>query len=418
MRQIEPAATPPTRLRQLLADLDINALANAVVGFSFAASGPVAVILAVGSKGGLSESQLASWIFGAFFVNGLLSIAACWRYRTPMVFFWTIPGTVLVGPALAHLTFPEVVGAFYATGLLMLVLGLSGWVKRAMELIPMPIVMGMVAGVFLQFGLDWIASVHSDFLIAGSMTLVFVALSAVPALGRFCPPVIGALVTGIAMIWYGDRLTLSADTMGWLTLPQVVQPAFSWQAMAELVVPLAITVIAAQNGQGIAVLHSSGHRAPINFITSACGVFSMLTAVFGSSSSCLTGPTNALISSSGPRNSHYTAGIVIGLFALVFGVFAPVLTRWMLATPFEFLAALAGLAMFRVLLAAFKGAFCGRFSLGSLLCFLITVSDISIFRVGAPFWGLVFGFALAWLIERDDFRALAADRDESAAPGQ
>ncbi len=409
MRQIEPVATPPTTLRRLWSDFDINALANAIIGFSFAASGPVAVILAVGSKGGLDESQLSSWIFGAFFVNAILTIVACWKYRTPMVFFWTIPGTVLVGPALAHLSFPEVVGAFYATGLLMLLLGLSGWVRRAMELIPMPIVMGMVAGVFLQFGLDWIASVHSDFLIAGSMTLVFIVLSAVPVLGRYCPPVIGALLTGIAMIWFGDRLELAATSASGLALPVIVQPAFSWQAMAELVVPLAITVIAAQNGQGIAVLHNSGHQAPINFITSACGVFSMLTAVFGSSSTCLTGPTNALISSSGPRNSHYTAGIVIGVFALAFGIFAPVLTRWMLATPFEFLAALAGLAMFRVLLAAFQGAFCGRFSLSALLCFLITVSDISIARVGAPFWGLVLGFALAWLLERDDFRALSSD---------
>ena len=75
----------------------------------------------------------------------------------------------------------------------------------------------------------------------------------------------------------------------------------------------------------------------------------------------------------------------------------------MVATPFEFLAALAGLAMFRVLLSAFESAFCGRFSLGALLCFLITVSEVTILRVGAPFWGLVFGLALSWLLERDDF---------------
>ena len=39
-------------------------------------------------------------------------------------------------------------------GLLMFVLGLWGWVRRCMEAVPMPIVMGMVAGVFLRFGLD------------------------------------------------------------------------------------------------------------------------------------------------------------------------------------------------------------------------------------------------------------------------
>ena len=403
MRQIEKLPEPQTSVKQLVADVRLSSFSNAVIGFSFAASGPVAVILAVGSKGGLAESQLSSWIFAAFFLNGLLSIAACWLYRTPLVFFWTIPGTVLVGSALTHLSFAEVVGAFYLTGLLMLLLGLSGWIKRIMESIPMPIVMAMVAGVFLQFGIDWIKSVRSDFLTAGSMTICFIVLSAVPSLGRFLPPVIGALLTGVLMMWLGDRIEPPVATDAWMVFPHMIRPEFTLSAAAELVVPLAITVVAAQNGQGIAVLRNSGHRAPINFVTTACGLFSMLVALFGSSSTCLTGPTNALISSSGPRNSHYTAGIIIGIFALLFGLFAPALTRWMVATPFEFLAALAGLAMFRVLLSAFDSAFCGRFSLGALLCFLITVSEVTILRVGAPFWGLVFGFALSWLLERDDF---------------
>ena len=38
---------------------------NAVVAFIFAASGPVAIILAVGTRGGLSEADLSSWIFGS-----------------------------------------------------------------------------------------------------------------------------------------------------------------------------------------------------------------------------------------------------------------------------------------------------------------------------------------------------------------
>lgn len=62
------------------------------------------------------------------------------------MFFWTIPGTVLLGPALGHLGFAELIGAFLATGVLMLLLGLSGWLRRAMEAVPMPIVMAMVAG--------------------------------------------------------------------------------------------------------------------------------------------------------------------------------------------------------------------------------------------------------------------------------
>ena len=100
---MESAHRPLPGLRQMVADFGGLYLANAVIGFIFAASGPVAIILAVGARGGLSESDLSSWIFGAFFINGLITLLFCTLYRQPLVFFWTIPGTVLVGPALGHL---------------------------------------------------------------------------------------------------------------------------------------------------------------------------------------------------------------------------------------------------------------------------------------------------------------------------
>ena len=143
---IESLPGAPLKAREVLRDLAGVYVANGVIAFLFAASGPVAIVLAVGKGGGLSEAQMASWLFGSFFLNGLLSIAACWLYRQPLVFFWTIPGTVLVAQALGHLPFAEVLGAYYATGVLMLVLGLGGWVKRVMQRLPMPIVMGMVVG--------------------------------------------------------------------------------------------------------------------------------------------------------------------------------------------------------------------------------------------------------------------------------
>src|SRR5216117_1242178 len=188
-------------LRRVLADFGGVYFVNAVVAFIFAASGPVAIILAVGTRGGLAPSDLSSWIFGAFFVNGLISIAFCWLYRQPLVFFWTIPGAVLVGPALVHLSYAEVIGAFIATGVLMLALGLSGWVRRAMEAVPMPIVMGMVAGVFLRFGLDMIFALRDDAWIAAPMVAAFFALGAFPRIARVAPPLIGALAVGVVTIW-------------------------------------------------------------------------------------------------------------------------------------------------------------------------------------------------------------------------
>ena len=129
---LEKPVFPLTKPRQMLADFGGTYAASAVVAFLFAASGPVAIILAVGARGGLSESDIASWIFGAFFINGLMSIGFSILYRQPLVFLWSIPGAVLLGPALGHLSFPEVIGAFLATGVLMLLL-LAGTVDRDYE---------------------------------------------------------------------------------------------------------------------------------------------------------------------------------------------------------------------------------------------------------------------------------------------
>ncbi len=398
-----PHARPPS-LRQIIADLGGVYAGNALVAFIFAASGPVAIILAVGTRGGLSESDLASWIFGAFFLNGLVSIAFCWFYRQPLVFFWTIPGAVLVGPALGHLTFPQVIGAYLGCGLLMLVLGLSGWVKRAMEAVPMPIVMGMVAGVFLRFGLDLVYAIRDAFWIAAPMTVAFLALSLAPRLSKVLPPVIGAMIVGGVMIAALGRFDATAAGSFGIVHPNFYAPQFSWQAMLELVVPLAVTVLVVQNGQGIAVLRATGHVPPVNSITAACGLWSIPAAFVGAVSTCLTGPVNAIITASGDKHRQYTAGILVGVFALGFGLFSPVFTHLLLATPRAFIGALAGLAMLRVLQTAFVISFKTNFSLGALVTFLITVADVPIFNVGAAFWGLVFGFAVSWLLERDDFR--------------
>ncbi|MDZ7839412.1 MAG: benzoate/H(+) symporter BenE family transporter [Gammaproteobacteria bacterium] len=405
---LEPVHRPVAGPGDIASAFSASHFANAVIALVFAASAPVAIILGVGIEGGLSESDLASWIFAAFAVNGVLTIVVSLLYRTPLSFFWTIPGTVLVGPALDHLSFAEVVGAFYATGVLLLVLGMTGSVRRVMAYLPMPIIMAMVAGVFLQFGLDWIDAFSADIWIALPMTAVFFILSLFPAVARRVPPMIGVLVAGIAAMALTGRAPSpsmdGADGAGaWLAMPTIYSPVFSLRAMIELVVPLAVTVIAAQNAQGIAILRSSGHQPPVNTITSGCGLVSLITATFGSVSTCLTGPSNAILASGGERGGQYTAAIALGALAVVFGLLSPLFTELMLATPPAFIATLAGLALLRVLQSAFQVSFRDRFTLGALISFLVTLAGYPILNIGAPFWGLVFGFIASWLLERKDF---------------
>jgi benzoate membrane transport protein len=202
-------------------------------------------------------------------------------------------------------------------------------------------------------------------------------------------------------VWLLGGFKPPAGALFAVAQPNVYLPQWSWAAMVELVLPLAITVLAVQNAQGIAILSANGHQPPINAITAACGAGAIVTGMVGAVSTCLTGPVNAVISTSGERHRHYTAALFVALLALGFGLLAPFFTRLMLATPPAFIATLAGLAMLRVLQTAFTVSFRERFTLGALVCFLVTVADLPIFNIGAAFWGLLFGLATSRLLERD-----------------
>ena len=111
---------------------------------------------------------------------------------------------------------------------------------------------------------------------------------------------IGALLVGAVAAAVLGR-SIGRAPVRRIRRPVVQAPEWSWPAMIELVVPLAITVLVVQNGQGIAVLKAARHEPPMDAITIACGVGAMASAAVGAVSTCLTGPTNAIITSSGER---------------------------------------------------------------------------------------------------------------------
>ncbi len=393
---------PPTSLMGHLKLITPATLATALVAFIFSTTAPFALIIASTAKGGLGEAHIASWVFGGFFINGLISIAFSLYYRQPLIFLWTMPGTVLVGQALTHIPLAEAVGAYLVIAVLVLLLGLSGMVRRVMEAIPMPIVMAMVAGVFLQFCLDWLLAFQKQVWIVAPMTAVFFGLMLAPGLARRIPPLIGALLVGALIAW----ATGTGNDVGPLELkiqlPQFTMPVFALPALIELVIPVAITVLVVQNGQGIGVLTTAGHKPPINPITVTCGISALMTATMGAVTSCLAGPVTAILVTGEERERQYMSAVIMGVLCILFGLTAPFVTRLSLAAPKELIATLAGLAMLKILQSAFIVAFKDRYTLAALLTFAITVSGITIFNIGSPFWGIVAGYICAKTIERED----------------
>jgi benzoate membrane transport protein len=387
--------------------LDRDALSNGLLTFLLASTGPLAILLGVATRAGLERADIVSWIFAAFVCSGALSIVFCALYRQPAALAWSIPGSVLVGPALGHFTLPEVVGAYFATGALIVALGFTGWVGRVMAALPLPIVMAMVAGVFLPFGVNAVAAFEQATLLATAMAGAYVAALAAPRLGRLCPPVLLALAAGAAALWLQGFAPPEGVFAGGLSLPRLHAPQWSAAALAELVLPLTVTVIGVQNAQGFFILRSAGYRPAENALTVASGAGSLAVAGLGAVPMCVAGPGNAILNSSGAVERRWIGGVVFGLLMLLFGLFAETTVALALAVPGAFVAMLGGLGMVPVLQAAFRQAFSGRFPLGTLVSFVVTVSGVSIYNIGAPFWALAFGYAASRLLERRDFRAAA-----------
>lgn len=399
----EPIEKSPSA-SSLFKALSHHYITNAVVAFLFCITGPLAIILDVSIHGGLDRTDIASWVFAGYTLSGILTIIVSYLYRQPIALAWTIPGAVLLKSSLDHLSFNEIIGSYVITAILILILGFTGTAKRWMKYIPLPIVMGMVAGVFLPFGLNIISAFNESFYIALISLIFYLIFSFFHKLGRIFPPILASLLSGLVTAILTGNFAVEGESTTYFVVPKIYTPTFSVQSLIELVIPLTITVIAIQNAQGIAILRTAGYTPPINSMTITCGLGSLVYAFLGSVPTCVTGPVNGILNTSGEKQYRFLAAIIFGLLLIIFGIFSPVAIKFALAIPQAFIGMLGGLAMIRVLQGSFIESFKEKFSFGALVSFITTISGITIYNIGAPFWGLFFGFIASLLFERDDFK--------------
>ena len=430
-------------IKDFFNDITKENITNGFVAFLFAVTGPVAIMLLVGTKTSLSNQELSSWLFGAFAINSVISIFFSFWFRQPLVFMWSIPGIILIGSSIENYSFNEIVGTYLVTGMFLTFLGLTNILNWINKKIPIEIVMGMVAAIFLQFSLNWLYSLKETPLLSGSMTITYFIIYAFPSLQRIIPPLLGSLIVGVLIILNSNHAEIFNNLSLSPIMPTIFKPEFNLNANIELVIPLAITVLFIQNGQGLAILKSAGHQTRIKPFTVACGIGSIINSFFGTVSSCLTGPVTGIITSDennknslkvsdankllgqerveflvkkhGKENflealkdhkvkttikGHYTSGIVFSLLCITFGIFSPFFTGFISSCPPGFIASLGGIALLIVLKNTFISAFSGSFSLGALVSFLITMSDLVFLNIGSPFWGILGGLLIAKIYEK------------------
>ena len=373
----------------------LAAITAAIVG----CGGSIAVVFAACEAAKASPAETASWVAGLSLAVALSSGILSIRYRMPIIAAWSTPGAALIAASDSPaLTMQTAVGAFIVAAVLILLTALITPLGRLLERLPMPIAAAMLAGVLVKLVIGPFESAPSaPWLILPLVALFLSVRVRLPSLA-----VIAVLVAGVALAGALGQLKplppLALSEITWIV------PRFEPGIAVGLGLPLYLVTMASQNLAGFAVLRASGYdQIPTRQILGVTGALSLATAVMGAHTSNLAAISAAICTGpeAHPDPSHrWWAGPPYMLTYLLFAVTAPSLVVLFAALPPELVKTIAGLALAAPLTGALVAAFSGpheKFSAG--LTFAVTLSGISVFGIGAAFWGLIAGL-VALALER------------------
>lgn len=235
-------------------------------------------------------------------------------------------------------------------------MGVTGLIGKVMRWLPMPIVMAMIAGALIRFGVGAVTAIEALPVVVGLATIAFfLSMRFVKAV----PPVLSALVVGLIAVALTGGFATGEAAISFVA-PEFTAPVFTVDAFFAIAIPLAILVVGAENAQAIGVLYAEGYKPPVNAMTIISGVGGILAGFIGGHNANIAGPMTAICSSEqagDDTSKRYAATVVNGVLFGSFGIFAGVAVPLIMALPGPLIGAVAGLAMIGVLLSAFQSAF-------------------------------------------------------------
>lgn len=172
-------------------------------------------------------------------------------------------------------------------------------------------------------------------------------------------------------------------------------PQFSIRTLVGVALPLFVVTMASQNVPGVAVIRASGYSVPISPLIGWTGAATIALAPFGAFAINLAAITAAICMG---REAHedpdkrYVAAIAAGVFYLLIGVLGGTVGAVFAALPKELVLAIAGLALLGTIGNGLAAALThAKDREPALITFLVTASGVTLFGIGAAFWGLVAG---------------------------
>lgn len=370
-------------------DCSISSIVVGLIATMVSYAGPLVIVFQAAKVAHLSDTHLSSWIWAISLGSGITCILLSIWFKAPVITAWSTPGVVLLVSSWSTYSYSEAIGAFMFSAVIIILLGITGVFEKIMNRIPYSITTAMLAGILLSFGVDVFTSLKSLPVLVFPMIVCYLLFK------RFSPryTVVITLFLGLLITYYTGNLKSETIEVS-LVNPIFTMPTFSLDALIGIGIPLCIVTMASQNAPGIGVLRADGYNVPVSPLVTTTGVASLLLAPFGSHAINLAAITAAICTGREAHedlNKRYIAGISCGLFYLIFGIFGAAIASVFQALPSEFIAVIAGLALFASLSSSLTSAMEGTQKESALITFLVTISGISFFGIGAAFWGLIAG---------------------------
>lgn len=394
-------------MQTLRKDCSLSAIVAGLIAVIISYAGPLIIVFQAAREAQLSPAEVSSWIWAISIGSGVTGLLLSWRLRAPVITAWSTPGAALLVSMLPQVSLAEAVGAYIVAALVIAVVGLSGAFDKLMSRLPKAIAAAMLAGILFRFGAELFTSIKVQPWLVLSMFasyLVFKRLS--PRYAILSVLIVGCAVAGLLGQLNGSALTVA------LAEPVFIAPQWSWHAIINIGLPLALVSLTGQYVPGMAVLRSAGYTTAARPILAVTALGSVLLAPFASHGFNLAAITAAICTG---REAHeqpgkrYIAGMACGVFYILMGTFGATLASVFSALPRELIAALAGLALFGAIMTGLAGAMADEKQReAALITFLVTASGMSFLGLAAAFWGLIFGLVAHWALTYSRQRHAAA----------
>ena len=386
-------------LRNLPKSFTWGALLSGFLIVLISTTGPIAILFQAADAGNFTDQQLASWLLTVFIGSGLFGLVLTLRHGMPIIGAWAAATTALLVTGLTSHSYAEVLGSYVIASIALIIVGVTGLFGKLMALVPRPVVMAMLGGVLFRFGVEVFSSLKTDALLGIGMILMFF----IGKRFKWRAPVVPALLVGL-VIAYWEKELVNPNIKVAITAPLWVTPEFTLGSVLTLALPIFLLVMTTQNATGTAVLYNSGYEPPINNVVTVGGVISLLSAPFGNSGVNISAMTAAIATQKdadpNPK-TRYFAGFACGIFYIILGLFGATVMGFFGTLPPVLLAVLAGLALIPVIGSCTNEALENpEYREAGLVALLITVSGISAFNLGAPFWGLIGGVLVHEILTR------------------